>query len=178
LAILDWLQRALDEISAYCRFTSVRFRLILLNGCRHETCSSFHHESRSRSSEEAIEKFALDVLALLRTFPTAVESRSIGNQLIRSATGTAANYWAACRSRSDDEFIARIGVALEEADESALWLEIITEGRLSTAKEAFRLLDEADQLSAIFAQSRITSIEGTKQRKEGRKGTRVYFKRV
>jgi hypothetical protein len=46
---------------------------------------------------------------------------------------------------------------LEEADESALWLEIITEGRLSNAREAFRLLDEADQLSGIFAQSRITS---------------------
>ena len=114
-------------------------------------------------------KFALDVLALVRTLPTTVESRSIGNQLIRSSTGTGANYRAACRSRSDDEFIARIGIALEEADESAFWLEIITEGGLSNAREAFRLLDEADQLSAIFAQSRITSMEGKKQRKEGRR---------
>jgi four helix bundle protein len=114
-------------------------------------------------------KFALDVLVFLRTMPTTVESRSIGNQLIRSATGTSA-YRAACRSRSDDEFIARIGVALEEADESGFWLEIITEGRLSTAREAFRRLDEADQLSAIFAQSRITSMEGAKRRTEWRKG--------
>jgi len=67
-------------------------------------------------------------------------------QLIRSATGTAANYRAACRSRSDAEFIARIGVALEEADESALWLEILAEGGITKSSEALRLLDEANQL--------------------------------
>jgi four helix bundle protein len=128
--------------------------------------------SRMNPEAEALKKrskkFALDVLALLRTVPKTVESRSISEQLIRSATGTAANYRAACRSRSDAEFVARIGVALEEADESALWLEIITELKISTARDAFRLLDEADQLSAIFAQSRITSIEGMKRRKEDR----------
>jgi four helix bundle protein len=128
--------------------------------------------SRMNPEAEALKKrskkFALDVLALLRTVPKTVESRSISEQLIRSATGTAANYRAAGRSRSDAEFVARIGVALEEADESALWLEIITELKISTARDAFRLLDEADQLSAIFAQSRITSIEGMKRRKEDR----------
>ena len=115
-------------------------------------------------------KFALDVLALVRTLPAGVESRSIGDQLIRSATGAAANYRAACRSRSDVEFIARIGVALEEADESAFWLEILSEGGLTKSSEAARLLDEANQLSAIFARSRITSIEGMKRRKESRGG--------
>ena len=124
-------------------------------------------------------KFALDVLAFVRTLPASAESRNIGDQLIRSATGTAANYRAACRSRSDIEFIARIGVALEEADESALWLEILTEGGLTTSDEAVRLLDEADQLSAIFAQSRITSVQGMERRKEARKkDAGVYFKRV
>ena len=128
--------------------------------------------SRMNPEAEALKKrskkFALEVLALLRTVPRTVESRSISEQLIRSATGTVANYRAACRSRSDAEFVARIGVALEEADESALWLEIITELKISTARDAFRLLDEAEQLSAIFAQSRITSIEGLRRRKEGR----------
>jgi four helix bundle protein len=125
-------------------------------------------------------QFALDTLALLRTLPATPEARSIGDQLIRSATGTAGNYRAACRSRSDAEFISRIAVALEEADESALWLEILIEGGVTKSKEAFRLLDEADQLSAIFAQSRLTSIEGMKRRKAAKeKGeSQVYFKRV
>jgi len=125
-------------------------------------------------------KFALDVLAFVRTLPASAESRNIGDQLIRSATGTAANYRAACRSRSDVEFIARIGVALEEADESALWLEIVSEGGLTNSSEAPRLLDEANQLSAIFAKSRITAIEGMKRRKESRerRDADVYLKRV
>ena len=127
-----------------------------------------HMNPEAEALKKRSKKFALDVLALLRTVPRTVESRSISEQLIRSATGTVANYRAACRSRSDAEFVARIGVALEEADESALWLEIITELKISTATDAFRLLDEADQLSAIFAQSRITSIEGMKRRKEDR----------
>jgi four helix bundle protein len=83
-------------------------------------------------------QFALDGIALLRTLPRSAEARSIGEQLIRSATGTAANYRAACRSRSDAEFVARIGVALEEADEAALWVEIITDAGLSRTTEAFR----------------------------------------
>ena len=125
-------------------------------------------------------QFALDTLALVRTLPTTAETRNVGDQLIRSATGTAANYRAACRSRSDADFISKIGVALEEADESALWLEILTEGNITTSKEAFRLLDEAGQLSAIFAQSRITALEGMKRRKaaRGEKDAGVYFKRV
>jgi hypothetical protein len=71
-------------------------------------------------------------------------------------------------------------VALEEADESALWLEILSEGGITKSTEALRLLDEANQLSAIFARSRITSIEGMKRRKESREGrdARVYLKRV
>jgi four helix bundle protein len=75
-------------------------------------------------------QFALDVNALLRTLPRSAEARSIGEQLIRSATGTAANY-RTCRSRPDAEFVARIGVALEEADESALWVKIVAEPRAS-----------------------------------------------
>jgi four helix bundle protein len=89
--------------------------------------------------------------------PATDEAVDIGRQLSRSATGVAANYRAACRSRSDIEFVARIGVVLEEADESAFWLEVVTESGLSTLPEASRLLDEANQLTAIFAASRITA---------------------
>ena len=125
-------------------------------------------------NEKAIElkkrskRFALDVLAFTRTLPRTDDGRSIAGQLIRSGTGVAANYRAACRSRSDAEFIARIGVALEEADESALWFEIITEGQMASAPEALRLLDEANQLSAIFAKSRVTASENLRCRQRER----------
>ena len=101
--------------------------------------------------------FALDVLTLVRLLPTTDEARMLGSQLSRAATGVAANYRATCRSRSPAEFVARIGVALEEADEAALWLEIIDEGQVLSTARTRELRDEADQLSAIFAQSRITA---------------------
>jgi four helix bundle protein len=101
-------------------------------------------------------RFALDVLSFKRSLPTTDEATDIGRQLSRAATGVAANYRAACRSRSDAEFAARIGVVLEEADESAFWLEILTDDGVSTQR-ALGLLDEANQLTAIFAASSITA---------------------
>lgn len=102
-------------------------------------------------------KFALDVLAFKRTLPNSDEARDIGRQLTRAATGVAANYRSTCRSRSDAEFAARIGVVLEEADESLFWLEVITEDGISQSTKAHTLLDEANQLTAIFAASTITA---------------------
>lgn len=66
----------------------------------------------------------------------------------RAATGVGANYRAARRSRSDAEFAARVDVVLEEADESAFWMEVVTEGGLSTQQQAIQLLDVANQLTA------------------------------
>ncbi len=102
-------------------------------------------------------RFALAVLSFRRTLPMTDEATDIGRQLSRSATGVAANYRAACRSRSDAEFTARIGVVLEEADESAFWMEVLTEGGISKQQPAMDLLDEASQLTAIFAASSITA---------------------
>jgi four helix bundle protein len=102
-------------------------------------------------------RFALDILAFRRTLPCSDEAADIGRQLSRAATGVGANYRAACRSRSDAEFAARVGVVLEEADESAFWLEVLTEGGISNEQLALQLLDEANQLTAIFAASTITA---------------------
>ena len=101
-------------------------------------------------------RFALDILSFRRTLPGTDDSADIGRQLSRAATAVAANDRSSCRSRSDAEFAARIGVVLDEADESAFWMEIVTEDGLSKRLEAFRLLDEANQLTAIFAASSIT----------------------
>ena len=114
---------------------------------------------KAKALKARTKKFALDVLTFVRALPSSEEAKVVGRQLIRSATGVGANYRATCCSRSQAEFVARLGVALEEADESAFWLEIITEGRIATGKRALELLDEADQLSAILAASSITASE-------------------
>src|SRR4029450_3490837 len=88
-------------------------------------------------------EFALDVLRFVRTLPNTDECRDIGSQLRRSGRGVGATYRQTCRSRSRAEFIARIHVALEEADESAFWLEVVAEGNLSSGRRVFELLDEA-----------------------------------
>ena len=67
--------------------------------------------------------FALRVIKLVNALPNNPAGRTIGGQLIRSGTSVASNYRAACRGRSKAEFIAKLGIVEEEADESALWLE-------------------------------------------------------
>jgi four helix bundle protein len=69
-------------------------------------------------------RFALDIIILIDELPKTLSGRAVGGQLVRCATSVAANYRAACRSRSGNEFIAKIGVVEEEADESSFWLEI------------------------------------------------------
>ena len=102
--------------------------------------------------------FALDVIEFVRGLPPSEPLRGIGWQLTRSATAVGANYRSACRSRSRSEFIARIGVVLEEADESAFWFEILVEQRTQIDRaRATVLLDEANQLTAILAATRITA---------------------
>lgn len=77
----------------------------------------------------------------------------IRRQLFRSGTSVGANYRAACRGRSKADFIAKLGVVLEEADESLFWLEILTEAGIVKRETAAPLLKEANELVAIFVAS-------------------------
>jgi len=70
-------------------------------------------------------QFASRIIKLVAALPKTVAGRAIANQLVRSGTSVAANYRAACRARSRTEFVAKMGVVLEEADETHLWLELI-----------------------------------------------------
>jgi four helix bundle protein len=74
----------------------------------------------------------------------------------------AANYRAVCRARSKAEFIARIGVVAEEADEAVLWLELLIESDVEAEEKAGELLAEAKELAAIFTASERTSKKGSK----------------
>jgi four helix bundle protein len=109
-------------------------------------------------------QFALRVLKLVAALPNTLEGRTIGGQLVRAGTAVGANYRASCRSRSKLEFVARIGVVEEEADESAYWMELIIESQLLKQQQAEPLLTEAGELARIMASSRI-SAAGTLGRK-------------
>ena len=98
--------------------------------------------------------FALRILKLVAALPKTLAGRTIGGQLVRSGTSVAANYRAACRARSKAEFISRLGVVEEEADESALWLELIMESQLMKKTLVEPLWTEADEIVAIMTSSR------------------------
>jgi four helix bundle protein len=101
--------------------------------------------------------FALRIIRLSDALPRTRAGSVIGHQILRSATSVAANYRAAGRARSKAEFIAKIGIVIEEADETVLWLELLAEGNILPAAKLERLLTEARQLLAIFSASRRTA---------------------
>lgn len=89
-------------------------------------------------------KFALRIIKLVDSLPNTLVGRTIGGQLIRSGTSVSANYRAACRGRSKAEFIAKLGIVEEEADESCHWLEMIIEAELMDERLVKDLLREAN----------------------------------
>jgi len=102
-------------------------------------------------------QFGLRVMKLVDALPNTTSGRAIGNQLIRSGTSVGANYRAACRGRSKAEFIAKLGIVIEEADECGYWLELIMESSLLPKPQVEPLHKEADELTAIFVSSIRTS---------------------
>jgi len=100
--------------------------------------------------------FALRVIRLFRSLPDSRDAQIIGTQLLRSGTSVGANYRAVCRSRSKAEFIARLGIVIEEADESAYWLELLADTKVIKEEKLDNLLGEARELTAIFNAARNT----------------------
>ena len=101
--------------------------------------------------------FALRVLRVFRSSPDSREGRIPGQQLLRAATSVAANYRAACRARSKRDFLSKLGIVEEEADESLFWLEFIVEAGLLPSAKLADLISEASRLTAIFVASRRTA---------------------
>jgi four helix bundle protein len=92
---------------------------------------------RTADLKARTKQFALRVMKLVDAMPRTIQRRAIANQIIRSATSVAANYRAVCRARSHAEFIAKLGVVEEEADETAFWLELIVAIMAASRKSAF-----------------------------------------
>lgn len=109
------------------------------------------------------QQFGRRIMKLVAALPKGPLGWAIGNQLVRSGTAVGANYRAACRSRSKAEFIARLGVVEEEADESAYWLEMIVMGKVMKPALIRSLLDEANEIVAIITASRISASRNLKQ---------------
>lgn len=101
--------------------------------------------------QQRTKKFHVDVIKLCSDFPKNAAGFETAKQLIRAAGSVGANYRATKRAKSNADFIYKIQVVLEEADESFYWLKVINEAEIKTGKEVERLIDEANQLTAIFA---------------------------
>ncbi|HSN08082.1 MAG TPA: four helix bundle protein [Hanamia sp.] len=101
--------------------------------------------------QKRTKKFHVDIIKLCSDFPRNATGFETAKQLIRSAGSVGANYRATVRAKSNADFIYKIEIVLEEADESHYWLEVVKEAGIKTGTEVDRLIDEANQLTAIFA---------------------------
>ena len=106
--------------------------------------------------------FPIRIVNLFRSLPRSPDAQTLGKQLLRSATSVGANYRAVCRTRSQAEFIAKMGIVVEEADETVFWLELLGETGVVRQERTQDLLKEANELVRIFGASLRTSKHGVK----------------
>jgi len=106
-----------------------------------------------RDLKKRTQQFALRVIRMYRKLPKTEEARIIGKQVLRSATSVGANYRSSQRGKSKRDFIAKLAIAEEEADETCYWLELIIEAEIMSATLLDPLLDEAKQITAILTAS-------------------------
>jgi four helix bundle protein len=114
-------------------------------------------ELSSEGLRRRTKAFAIRIVRLYKFLPGSTEAQVLGKQLLRAGTSVAANYRASCRARSKAEWIAKIGLVVEEADESLFWLEMLADCEIVPRHRLEALEDEARQLSAIFTASRRTA---------------------
>lgn len=98
--------------------------------------------------------FALRVIKLYQSLPKTVEVQIIGKQMLRSATSVAANFRAACRSRSSKEFYSKISIVVEEADETIFWFELLVEGNIVSSDKMKSLQQTGTEILKIMATAR------------------------
>jgi four helix bundle protein len=114
-------------------------------------------DSKTEQLRARTKEFAIRIVHLFRSLPQAKEAQVIGNQLLRCGTSVGANYRAACQARSKAEFIAKIGIVAEEADETVFWIELLSDIGIMKKERLEPLRKEAQELTAIFSASRQTA---------------------
>src|SRR3984893_4175227 len=106
-----------------------------------------------RDLKKRTKAFALRILKLVDALPKTTAGRALASQIVRSGTSVAANYRAACGARSTADFIAKMGIVEEEADETLFWLELLEESELISAAKLAAIKQEANELIAITVAS-------------------------
>lgn len=118
--------------------------------------------AKAEELRQRTKTFAIRIVKVFRSLPHAPDAQTLGKQLLRSGTSVAANYRAVCRARSKAEFISRLGIVVEEADETVFWLELLAETDIVRPERIQDLLKESNELLAIFGASLRTSKTGVK----------------
>jgi four helix bundle protein len=113
-------------------------------------------DNQATQLKERTKQFAIRIIRMLRALPKTDEARVISRQLLRAATSVAANYRTVCRARSTADFIAKMGLVVEEADETVFWLELLADAGIIQKARLEQLEREANELLAIFAASQRT----------------------
>ena len=124
---------------------------------RHGPCLFDRMGTQAEDLKKRTFQFAVAITKLVRELPITLKGRRIGGQLFDAGTSVAANYRAACKARSHAEFIAKIGIVLEEADESAFWLEFLVATGIVPEAAVVSHRTEAAELTAIFTASHKTA---------------------
>lgn len=105
-------------------------------------------------------KFSLQILEIVDLLPSSIATKVVSYQIAKSGTSVGANYRASCRARSDNEFVSKMNIVLEESDESMFWLEIIQEKKWINNEIVDMALKEANELTSIF----VAILKNTKTR--------------
>ena len=108
--------------------------------------------------KDRTKNFALRIIRMYTSLPKSPEAKIVGAQVLRSGTSVGANYREAYRSRSKADFIAKMGDCLKELDETTYWFQLLIEGNVLSENKLSGLLQEANELTAIF----VTIIKNTK----------------
>ena len=116
---------------------------------------------KNQELKDRTKQFALRVIRMTDTLPRKMAADVLGRQVLRSATSVAANYRSACRARSRADFISKMGIVEEEADESGLWFELLADTGLVADNKLAELQREANELTAIAVASIRTARTGS-----------------
>lgn len=121
--------------------------------------------TKAEELKKRTQRFADNITQLVEELPNTRWAYKAGGQLFDAATSVAANYRAACKARSHAEFISKIGIVLEEADESDFWLNFIVRNKMISEARAAAMCTEASELTAMFTASHKTA---TSHKRRGR----------
>ena len=116
--------------------------------------------------QKRTKKFAIRIIKLVQDLETkGTVGIIIGKQILRSGTSTAANYRAVCRAKSGKDFVNKLGIVAEEADETQFWLELLVEAGVVELMIVKDLLKESSEITAIMTASRTSAIRNQKSKK-------------